>query len=189
MSYCDYVDLAAASSALHVYSFRASSIYDPDLSGVVHQPMGRDLWAAQYNHYVVLGSRIRIYAECLDDVNIDHYTLGVILHEDGTPLSGTQVLALQENGKSRYRYLVSGPDKSRSSCTLVQTYSAKRFFGIKDVADNRDQLGAAVGSNPTEIAAFMIYIQGNALSSLGCRLHVTIDYIVKFSEPMEQFIN
>jgi len=189
LRYCDNVDLASASSALHVYSFRANSIYDPDLTGIGHQPMGRDLWSAQYNHYIVLGSRIRIYAECLDDVNVDHYTLGVVLHEDGMAISGNDSRALQENGKSRFHYLMSGPDKSRSSCTLVQTFSAKRFFGMKDVRDNRDTVGAAVGNNPSDGAYFMVYIEGNALSSLGCRLHVTIDYIVDFTEPVEQLLN
>jgi len=42
------------------YQWRANSVYDPDYSGVGHQPMFHDEMAAQYKHYTVLSSRIFI---------------------------------------------------------------------------------------------------------------------------------
>jgi hypothetical protein len=40
--------------AAAVYQFRANSIFDPDLTGVGHQPLASDEWGAFYNKYRVL---------------------------------------------------------------------------------------------------------------------------------------
>lgn len=34
--------------------FRMNSIYDPDYTGIGHQPMMRDLWASMYDYYAVM---------------------------------------------------------------------------------------------------------------------------------------
>lgn len=41
------------------YQFAGNSLYDPDISGTGHQPLGFDQWSAFYNKYCVTGSKIR----------------------------------------------------------------------------------------------------------------------------------
>jgi len=40
------------------YLFRTNSIFDPDFTGIGHQPLGHDQWAAFYNRYKVVRSNI-----------------------------------------------------------------------------------------------------------------------------------
>lgn len=57
--YCDVVPLVSLGAGLiQRYQWRANSTYDPDYTGVGHQPMFRDEMAAQYNYYTVLSARL-----------------------------------------------------------------------------------------------------------------------------------
>lgn len=60
--YVDSFALPAASGAgLNVvWQWRANSVYDPDYTTTGHQPMFHDQMAAEYNHYTVLHSTIRV---------------------------------------------------------------------------------------------------------------------------------
>nr|WAE43061.1 MAG: capsid protein [Cressdnaviricota sp.] len=64
-----YVDLTTTSfslaAGLSAYQqFKVNSIFDPDLTGAGHQPLGRDTWAAIYNYYKVL--EVNIHFEIVD---------------------------------------------------------------------------------------------------------------------------
>lgn len=51
---------AAAAGSQNAWVFGANNIYDPDVTGVGHQPMYRDECAAAYGSYTVLSSSIKI---------------------------------------------------------------------------------------------------------------------------------
>lgn len=58
-----YAQFRVMSGAVVVYQvFRGNSIFDPDLTGVGHQPMAHDQWGNLYLRYRVLGSRIKLTA-------------------------------------------------------------------------------------------------------------------------------
>jgi len=59
LRYAEDVNISAG-IALGSYDFRANSIFDPNLTGIGHQPLGHDQWAVFYDHYVVLGARIKV---------------------------------------------------------------------------------------------------------------------------------
>lgn len=60
--YCDTITIPAggAIGAASVYQFVANNIYDPDYTGVGHQPLFHDEMAAQYKYYTVLTSSIKV---------------------------------------------------------------------------------------------------------------------------------
>jgi len=72
---------------------------------------------------------------------------------------------------------------ANSLSRLVAKYSAKKFFNVKDVKDNLDRIGSAIGSNPTDPAFYNLTIQSEP--SMTVELLVLIEYIVLFSEPKE----
>lgn len=48
------------------YSFNLNSLYDPDRTGIGHQPLGRDQWIAFYNQYRVYRCTYQIVFNNLD---------------------------------------------------------------------------------------------------------------------------
>lgn len=56
LTYADnYRHNLSAVPGTNVYQvWRSNSIFDPDSTGIGHQPLGRDLWASMYDYYAVL---------------------------------------------------------------------------------------------------------------------------------------
>lgn len=62
LNYFAEIDTTNTFGAASVQQFRGNSVFDPDLTGTGHQPMGFDQWSAFYGHYRVSGSSLRIGA-------------------------------------------------------------------------------------------------------------------------------
>lgn len=188
MRYCDNVVLDASTTGHANVFFRANSIFQPPLGGAgidPHQPLGYDQWAPFYNHYVVLGSKIKIRAQ---------YTKGVA----GTSLFGVCYLTDDQTASTDYTDLVEqggcsycvidGNAANSGPYRMSRSFSAKNFFNVVDVKDNLDRLGAAYNANPTEDAMYCLGLQtfNNSPAAVAeCTYFITIDYIVSFSEPRE----
>lgn len=43
--------------------FRGNDMYDPDFTGVGHQPYGFDQWCAMYSKFVVFASKMKVFAQ------------------------------------------------------------------------------------------------------------------------------
>jgi len=175
-------NLSGVSSGVAVY--RANGPYDPYAGTGGHQPLGYDQWAALYQHCVVLGSKCSVGFDAGFDSSARPLLVGVYLNDDtSTPAT---IASLLEDPKSRIAQVncFSGAGKSRAR--VVHTYSAKRFFGLRDVKDNKYEIGSAVGTTPTEEAIYSIFCQlpagtiGGAQTLIQAK--VTIDYCIQFSE-------
>lgn len=186
--YNETVSINPGVGAVTAYSFRANSVYDSNLTGTGHQGMGYDQWAAIYNHYIVIGSKIRATFHPVN-AGTASTAFGIRLDDDGSS-SSTLVTDYIESGKCKYaiqpdNYTIQHPK------TLTHTFSAKKWFGVKDIADNKHDLGAQVNANPTDIAAYVLWVGPvDESSDLGAwQITVTIDYLVQFSEPKDQTRN
>jgi len=179
MRYVEQVSINPGIGSTSGYAYRANSIYDPNYSGVGHQPMGHDQWANFYNHYVVIGSRIKVTATAEDAG--DPMVWGIILNDDATAPSG--VSALIETGRGTYCFTgaVSKTGRVRSL-----NYSPRRFHNITNIKDYR-ALGATFGSNPTEEAYYVIWAASmNTATEPGqMDFIVQIDYLVAMQEPKD----
>jgi len=51
LRYSDYFQLTTTSGAVSTYVFAANGLYDPNITGTGHQPMGFDQLLQFYNHY------------------------------------------------------------------------------------------------------------------------------------------
>ncbi len=170
------------------YVYRANSVFDPDFTGVGHQPMGFDEWANIYNRYTVLGSRITVYNTPATTTNVTPGYFGVVLSANSTPIASyTSIDNLLESKLAGKNWRTAGSTLTQTtrgnSQVVSKNFSAKNFFGVTDVNDGTG-LSSVIGGNPTEHAHFGIYaasIDGNNPGSLF--LTVMIDYIVQFREP------
>lgn len=179
MRYSEDVNISAGAT-LGAYDFRANSIFDPNLTGTGHQPLGHDQWSVFYDHYVVLGAKCRVTLTQSSTAGSDIAFFSLCLQDtSNTMISQSQI---REQPRTAWT-LVTSPYAGQSSRTLAKNFSAKRFFGAKSVI-TWDKLGAQFGANPTEDALFRIFFQNmSGLSAISLVANVTIDYIVMLSEP------
>ena len=56
--YSDQITLNPAAGTVSKHVFSANGLFDPNITGVGHQPRGFDQYMALYNHYTVIGARI-----------------------------------------------------------------------------------------------------------------------------------
>lgn len=182
LRYCTYLELDPAAAAQGVRNiFRANGCYDPDQSGIGHQPLGFDQWSAFYDQYVVLGSKCtaRFMANS-ESVNFNSGLVGIWLTDGQGSIPAIETLMEQPGIVSK---MLTNAYGSRGAVVCKKNFSAKKFFGVRDVKDNRDDLGANVTADPSSQAWYSVYFHSiNAYNPTSITVQVTIDYIVHFSE-------
>lgn len=173
------MDPAAGGSAL--FRFRANSINDPDETGAGHQPLGHDQWAQFYNHYIVVGSKItaKFTATTASETSA---LCAVYLSDD--PFTPTTALEVIEQGLAHWK---SGclSTNGQSAMSVVNTFSAKKFFNLTDVKDNAARIGSYFDGDPNDQAVYTLYYAAlNGLADLtAIDVLVTIEYSCVLSEP------
>lgn len=196
LRYCEGVSMAGGVNGnISTYVFRANSIYDPNLTGGGHQPMGRDLLSGLYNHYTVLSSTCKVTVLPADNTNAAVPVIfGVMLNEDSTT-GNTYAQNIIEQGRHVVYKLLS-PNallngRSEGVSLGPLTFDCAKYFGCPNPLDEKNTVGAAVGTNPTEDASFICFLQpvtGN--TQVGTFVFfVELEYTVAFSEPTELTAN
>lgn len=181
LRYVDQIEIDPAISVVATHLFRANSIFDPDYTGIGHQPLGHDQWINFYDHYNVIGSKITVnFMTTGTDPTLDALVCGVLLKDSSGSI--TSPTTIMEQSNSGYKVVTNA--NANQGVTVRKGYSAKKFFDLKDVKDNRNLVGASFGANPTEDAYFHVYA---APISVGInpgkvRCTVTIEYICQFTE-------
>lgn len=176
LRYCDVKTLTSTTSATTSTLFRANGIFDPDYTAGGHQPMFYDQWAAIYNYYTVLGSKIKVIFKGTSD-----YSTVVCLQGSSTTSlsSGVATFLEQNNGV----HTIVGP-KTNQATVLTMTYSPNENMG-QDVKDDGSSM-TAVGADPS--AGEGTYYFGilaatsDAASTSTLDILVEIEYTVKFTE-------
>lgn len=167
--------------ASHV--FRANSMYDPDQSGVGHQPYGFDQYVPQlYNHATVLGSKITAVFSLGNPAVINaqnNIICGLSLLDNATPQTNPS-LVREQGGYCSWTMVTNAQQPRRKSLK----YSAKKFHGVKDVKDNQ-QLQHSADGDPTEGAYFHLWAAPSAynVDASNVLIQVIIDYIALLQEP------
>lgn len=172
MRYCEAFTKTSTLGAIAFNTFNANSIYDPNETGVGHQPMYRDQWAGIYDQYVVIGSKITVHFASQDTKN---WVVGIC--GDDNSLFPVALTDKMEQNNSVYTML-GGIGDTR---TLTMTFEPQENFGVDAKSDGASQ--TAVGSNPSELYCFGVW--GHVCDpSLTGKFDFTIEieYTVKFSE-------
>lgn len=156
---------------------RANDMVDP-LADIVtaQKPLAWESWKVFFNHYVVLGSRINLYftAQTADTRGI----VGVNLI-DSKNVTYADTSDYMEQKRSRFGFF----NHSNKAVKLSKSFSARKFFNVKDVKDNVDRLGADILSSPTDLAFYHIMWQADGTSTKTVHGTVVLDLICLFSEP------
>lgn len=133
LRYSTVVALNSTAGTPAHYLFRATSIFDPDYTGIGHQPYGHDTYQGIYNHYQV--DRCVITMQPTNHVDSIY---GIDVNDDITVEPDYDTI--REKKGSTFSVITGGPQNQR---ILSKTYN-KNFF------TNKSDLKASFGSNPAE---------------------------------------
>lgn len=184
LRYSENITLSTDSAGgIGTYAFAANSIYDPNVSGVGHQPLLHDQLAPFWTRYTVLGARITVKAVASSSSNAGGQLFGCVL-DDNNSLQGPST-TLIENGKGSYRWINQNTATSTRASSLSVSFSAKKFFGKKNIIDD-DFVSATFGASPANLAYFILWTETpNLASTSTLGVNVVIDYIVRCHEPQD----
>lgn len=167
-------------------SIRANAPYDPDTAAGGATVYDWARYQALYNHYVVVGAKCTCMVVPYSASNISLVLMSK-LDDDNTAFVSTQSY-YKWMGDPNYRQKIkqSGPTVN-NMIKLTRYFSAKKFFGRDPMTDENQS--SLTSSTPVEQAFFNFAIQAADLVTVTPAVTVitTIDYIVKFREPKDQY--
>jgi len=175
------------SNGCYINTIRANSVYDPELTGVGHQPQGLDQLFTWYNHATVIGAKCSMTPIPSTVSNVIPGYYGILLSDDGqTVVSKVDINALLEDKalKTRRPQLAGfAYDTMRGNATKTAKFSAKKFFRKPNIVGDALYRHDSAG-NPEEQAFFECYHAPVDTNNPGASIFlVEVEYIVVFTEP------
>lgn len=190
LRYTEQFNLNATAGTIAYNDLCANGLYDPNLTGVGHQPYGFDQIMTLYNHYVVLGSRITC------QFLIDTATSGIPAYAGVALCPTTAVVGafsnvnhfLESGTVPKKQVIVSnnnmGNSNGKGGTRISMNFSTKKYFN-RSPRDS-DELQGNSSANPSEQAIFTVYaasVIGTDPQNIVCL--ATIDYICLFTEVQQ----
>lgn len=132
------------------YVFAANGLFDPNITGVGHQPTGFDQLMGLYNEYVVIGSTIKVVFSNIDNANPQ--TVGIALLDFNA--TSADIRNYIENGYCTWTTLSQrGGGKDTATLTLKADISK---FSSQDVL-TEDGFSGISTSNPDDTHFFHLF--------------------------------
>lgn len=177
------IDAASAGPQRHVFS--ANGLYDPNITGVGHQPKGFDQNMIFYNHYCVLGSKITMKYASKTGANAVPGYVNILLTDDGiTSATWTQPYEFYESRYNDGKIAFAGTERGYLGQPNIwkKKFSAKKFFRRKPNTD--EALRGSTAANPPEQAYYeCIVCPIGTNDPAPLTFMVIIDYIALLTEP------
>lgn len=161
------------------YIFSANGLFDPNITGTGHQPLGFDQLMVMYNHYVVIGAAIKVEF-WNEDATFTQLVSLSIQSSTTAPITATNLI---EQGRCVWTTLGvanSGTDHG----VLEMKINPNKFLNrTKPLSD--PELKGSSSANPTEQAYFTLLCTPNnsTQNSSQVRCSATIEYSTIFFEP------
>lgn len=180
LRYADYhtIDPDVAGGA-GVFVLSANGLYDPNITGVGHQPRGFDQWMTMFDHYTVVGAKVTVRYISVN--NLEPLIVGLNLKDSSQTYVNKNDY---EEGRNVRTQLINSKDNEEHK-QLSLTFSAKKFLGISKPLSSTQIRGGAT-ANPAEQAYFHIWGAPMTLNDAGSfKIQYWIDYLVVFTEPKQ----
>ncbi len=161
LKYATEVTITGAPGANASHVFRLNSIFDPDFTGIGHQPLAHDQWALLYGRYTVVKATIKATPIRDSNTNVIPGLLRVGVQRDASVSSVPMTIA--ENTRYTdwvHSGLLGGGNSAGGARgdTVKQEIDMAKFFEVKDLMDGtQDTYGAEFGVNP-DAGAFGVVI-------------------------------
>lgn len=171
-----YSEQFTTDSTTGAYRFNLNSIFDPNQSGVGHQPYGFDTLATLYNRYRVISCGWRIQVNWQANQNAQPVLVGAIPANE--VLTFSTLSELRENPRAKYINQNYGAEtmvlKGKSYLPSLVGRNKAQYM-----ADDRYQ--AVMTTSPNELAILNVMTGPNGLDTPGAAtLQIVLEYTVEF---------
>lgn len=163
------------------YVFRGNSLFDPNLTGVGHQPIGFDQLMPLYDHYTVIGMRARVEFTNTDLVRTNQ--VGIYISDQSAVEPDPRVII--ENGLGKHTLLNPHDSGGNSHSTLTLTHSPHKFLTRPNPLSD-DALRGTILTNPAEGTYLHVWAADPAgADSALVNFQITLEYIAILTEPAQ----
>lgn len=185
MLYYDYTltrTIPSTGAAAGNYFFSANGVFDPDVTGVGHQPLGFDQMMLFFEQYTVISSSITV-------TFTSDYELRCALFLNPDATSVTEQRAIVENGLAKtVAFAAYTTQTGNFQHQLSLSCDVKNYFGRKtnrELLDDTNLVGTAA-ANPTEQVYYAVTGWFNTINpgaNKNLYFDVALSYDVIFWEP------
>ncbi len=184
--YSQFVTVTAAQQVTGKYSFRANSIFDPDITGVGHQPKFHDQMALYYARYRVLASSIKVGDVFISNTaNTPVMAIGVVpsLRSDVTPNYMGNIARMYEDGV-KHKKFVERDIGQKSLLTKVGGYVKMKNMLQKDDYETDVAMGGNPGSQESVDWDVIFASTTNVAPTSDLTMIVKMTFYVEYTSPI-----
>lgn len=165
-----YSTVFPISSLVSMYQFNLNSVYDPDRTGVGHQPYGFDQLAALYNRYRVISCSYVINVSSGANVRF----ASIASNETPSVLSLSDLV---ERPKAQWKVQPAGanPQYLKGSCYIPSLVGRNK---AEYMADDRYQ--SNITGSPAELALLSIMCRQLDDTAVDAFCSITLNYTVEY---------
>jgi len=189
--YVDYFACTPALGAIATYQFSANGMFDPDINGGGHQPLGYDQWLGTsattgfYGQYLVVRSTITVTLVSKGTLGPGEFVLMLGLSDDTTV--GTSFSAMMENPTFKHTF-VGESGSGYSIRSLTHKYDACKYWGLsREALYARSDIMGFSSANPTQFVNYTVVTAAADPSTTPSTpsLIVSIEYQAHLTERRE----
>ena len=180
LKYCEATTYGpSGANGIDTNQWRLNSIYDPNLTGVGHQPLNRDTWSNIFTQYLVVGCDVKVTFVNQDSL-LPAYC-GIMWSENtSNPDTLTECL---EQKHSHFEPLAAMEGGGLSVITKhFDMHEFHSTFTVQKEADNWTNVGASPGWT-----AVLTTVVGNLQTETrpdGVQSMIELTYYVKYRHPL-----
>jgi len=153
-----------------------NSTYDPDATGVGHQPLYRDTYAAIYDQYAVISADVKV--TFVSNALTSAMLVGYLIDDDVSNSTSINTLCEQNNGES---FLIPNSTGSMNTRSFMYHWDAEKILKIDPFAS--ETYKTPVGSNPTEQSTLLLWAApADSQSTTTTTVHLELEQLVLWTE-------
>lgn len=178
LKYADQVSVDAPIGQAAYHTFSVNGLYDPDITGVGHQPYGHDQLMLFYQHYTVTNTKITLVASN-DPNGIAAMYFIRIRDTASTSITNSDIME-----QPLCKWKMAGEANGPSVINLSMNWNARQFFGDRFIVGDFRHTGS-INANPSEdcVAQVGVFPQNVAQDLSAVDLQVVIEYTAVYTEP------
>ncbi len=155
-----------------------NDITKPDVTGTGHRPMGFDEMMAQYNHYTVIGFKVR--ATFINTSDANEAFVGVFFN-DANALT-TSIDGLIESGRMKYK-TIGNNSSSRNMMVIHRAQNPTKFLSSSAPLSDLRLKGTATTGPTEKVYCVLTVFPYDGTVDLGAfQVNFECEYIVVFHE-------